>query len=360
MVQQHIQLGTSGTLMPSDVELHGVNAERAIEAIRARAARLALGQSRFDGRKLGLVAEGGAMRGIISCGAMLGLEELGMTSVFDHVYGASAGALNAAYFLAGQAAYAVSIYHQDLNNGRFFKPIWHSKLIDIDYLFDEIIARTKRLRVERVLDSESRLHVVVGDAATARALLIDPKSASVPLLTVLKASSAMPLLYNQRVLVDGRVCFDGGLINPIPIMDAIEDGCTDVLVLMTRPASYRELPPNRFETDLFNRRCACGNEALMDAFNRCHANANNLRELALGRKEFPAVNIVTICPAEGEPTIEWTERSPHRLKAAAIASARRTLEAFGFLCEEFVEVMRPFPYFSPCLQPLTGDRKIPA
>ena len=39
----------------------------------------------------------------------MGLEELGMTVAFDEVYGASAGAVNAAYFLAGQAAYATSL-----------------------------------------------------------------------------------------------------------------------------------------------------------------------------------------------------------------------------------------------------------
>jgi predicted patatin/cPLA2 family phospholipase len=347
MVQKYIPAAIGGTSVPTNVELHGLRPERALASIRGRAAQMALGEGRGDGRKLGLVAEGGAMRGIISCGAMLGLEELGLTAAFDHVYGASAGAVNSAYFLAGQAAYAVSIYHQDINNGRFFKSIWHRKVIDIDYLFDHIIARTRRLRVEKVMDSPTRLHVVVGDAGSAQAVLIDVSQSSVPLLTILKASSAMPLLYNQQVEVEGRGCFDGGFLNPLPILEAIEDGCTDILVLMTRPAEFREAPPRRFELDLFRRRCAFRNEALVEAFRQCHVHANSLRDLALGRSEDLKVNIATVCPDPAEPTIDWTERSAHILKSAAIASARRILEAFGHRCEEFVEVVRPFPYFSP-------------
>ena len=54
--------------------------------------------------KLGLVVEGGGMRGVISGGALIALERLGLTSAFDEVYGESAGAINACYFLAGEAA----------------------------------------------------------------------------------------------------------------------------------------------------------------------------------------------------------------------------------------------------------------
>jgi predicted patatin/cPLA2 family phospholipase len=211
-----------------------------------------------------------------------------------------------------------------------------------------------------VLESPTRLHVVVSDAMSARAVIIDVWRSSVPLLTILKASSAMPLLHNQHVEVEGRGCFDGGFLNPLPILEAIEDGCTDILVLMTRPAKHRELPPGWFEIDLFRRRCAQGNDALTEAFRRCYSNANHLRDIALGRSTNLNVNIATICPEPDEPTIEWTERSSRILKTAAIASARRVLETFGHPCEEFVEVVRPFPYSSPWPSPGTPDGKIAA
>ena len=90
------------------VSVYGVNPMRTIDLLRERARCLKEGREPADGRKVALIVECGAMRGVISCAALMALEELGMTDVFDEVYGASAGAVNAAYFLAGQAAYATT------------------------------------------------------------------------------------------------------------------------------------------------------------------------------------------------------------------------------------------------------------
>ena len=59
------------------------------------------------------------MRGVVSAGMVSALEELGLTHAFDAVYGSSAGAINAAYFLAGQARLGTTIYYEDINNARF-------------------------------------------------------------------------------------------------------------------------------------------------------------------------------------------------------------------------------------------------
>src|SRR5881397_626016 len=128
------------------VTVYGVNPSSAIDLLKERAYRLKEGREPSDDRKAALIVEGGAMRGVISCSALMALEELGMTDVFDEVYGASAGAVNAAYFLAGQAAYATSIYYQKINKTRILRRLWHRKLVDIDDLFDSVIAGNRPLR----------------------------------------------------------------------------------------------------------------------------------------------------------------------------------------------------------------------
>src|ERR1043165_8247618 len=137
--------------------VYGINPANAIGLLKERVAPVQRGIAPPDGRKIGLIVEGGAMRGVISCAALQGLEELGMTQVFDEVYGASAGAVNAAYFLAGQAGYATPIYYQKINNTRFIRRLWSRKIIDIDDLFDSIIAGDRPLRIDKVLASRSRL-----------------------------------------------------------------------------------------------------------------------------------------------------------------------------------------------------------
>ena len=327
-----------------DVTVYGVNPASTIDLLKERADCWRRGSPFSDGRKVALIVEGGAMRGVISCAALMGLEDLEMTHIFDEVYGASAGAVNAAYFLAGQAAFATTIYYQKINNTRFIRRLWHRTIVDIDGLFDSIIARDCALRVEKVLASRSRLFITIADARTGEAFLGLAQSSQTPLLTLLKASSAIPLLYNGLVDVDGRACLDGALTNPLPVHDAIASGCTDLLVLLTRPPSHRDCLPSLLEQQLFDMRCARGNTQLMNAFVRTYERENAVRDMALGRQPVPhSINIATLCPDDADPRIERTTRSTNLLKTAAIASAKRTLNAFGHDVEEFVEVLRPYP-----------------
>src|SRR4051794_6261965 len=129
----------------------GVNSANTIGLLKERAELVQRGIRPADGRKIGLIVEGGAMRGVISCAALQGLEELGMTHVFDEVYGASAGAVNAAYFLAGQAGYATTIYYQTINTTRFIRRMWHRQVVDLDELFESVVGRERPLHTDKVL-----------------------------------------------------------------------------------------------------------------------------------------------------------------------------------------------------------------
>ncbi len=323
---------------------YGVNPASTIDLLKQRALQRKHDRAIRDDRKVGLVVEGGAMRGVISCAALMALEELGMTEIFDEVYGGSAGAVNAAYFLAGQATYATTLYYQKINNTRFLRRFWHRKIIDIDDLFDSIIAGDRPLRIDKVLASRSQLFVTIADASSGEAFLGHAQSSRTPLLTLLKASTAMPLLYNGLVSIEGRSCFDGALMNPVPILEAIESGCTDLLILLTRPASFREGMPSRIERQIFDLRCARGNARLISAFCNTYVRENAVRDLSLGRQAVPdGINIATLCPDESDPRVERITRDTQVLKAAAISSAKRTLAAFGHIVEDFVEVLRPFP-----------------
>jgi len=65
--------------------VYGINPTGTIDLLKKRAALIKQGRKPADGRKVALIVEGGAMRGVISCAALMGLEELGMTEAFDEV-----------------------------------------------------------------------------------------------------------------------------------------------------------------------------------------------------------------------------------------------------------------------------------
>src|SRR6185436_13642937 len=63
---------------------------------------LAALRERPPGARVALVIEGGGMRGAVSGGMALALDELGLAQAFDAAYGSSAGTLNAMWLVSGR------------------------------------------------------------------------------------------------------------------------------------------------------------------------------------------------------------------------------------------------------------------
>jgi len=312
-------------------DLRGVNPEAAVSAILARAERRRSGDRSPDGRKLALVVEGGALRGVCSAGGVVALEHLGFTDLFDHVYGTSAGAMNASYFLAGQARLGIRVYYEDMNRREIVNPWRFWNILDLNRLFAESILGQKRLRLDAVLASRSKLFIAALEAESGAGMLFDAQALGQEekLLAALRASTAVPFLYRRPTLVDGRLCLDGGLVNSFPIADALAAGCTDVLVLLTRPHGYRRPPAGPFLRWLFNRLHARGNPLLARAFARRHEEDAAIRDLAFGRASAPAgANVATICTDDGEVVGRMTT-DRGLLRAAALAFGRKTLRVLG-------------------------------
>jgi predicted patatin/cPLA2 family phospholipase len=305
--------------MASSINLYGTRPQEAIDHILARADCPA--DKASDGRKLGLIIEGGAMRGVYSSGADIALEEAGLTGSFDAVYGSSAGALNAAYFLSGQAALGATIYYEDLNNTTFINYMRPTRILNLDYLFEDIIGHRKRLDVEAVLASPTRFHIALTDAESGEGRLVEAGAGEFDLLATLRASATHPLLSEPHLQIGAHRYFDGGLVKLLPLQDAIDHGCTDLLVILTRPASFVDPPPGLLLRQWFTWRCARGNEPMRQAGLAAHRLENAARDLALGRRAAPqGVNIAAICPDE-DLALSQTDRDGGRLRAGALRGA---------------------------------------
>ena len=309
--------------------LHGVNPGAVIAAIKERSTRWRAGSCEPDGHKLGLVIEGGAMRAVCSAGGALALAHLGFTDLFDEVYATSAGVMNASYFLSNQPELGISVYFDNCTTRHFMNPLRIWKMIDIDYLFDQVVSKDKRLDVNKILSSRTKLFVAVIDKRTGAGTVIDTKATHTPLLSVLKAATAIPVLYNRTVDIDGQPSLDGGLAIPFPIEQALANGCTDVLTLLTRPVSHYTDAPGWVSRRMFDLIFAHGNDSLNQAYALCHERSRAARDLAFGRGATPSgVNIATICTNEPE-TIQRTTSSRALLRSAAIDYGRKTLRIFG-------------------------------
>lgn len=211
------------------------------ELLRARLAR-GRGAPYDDGARIALAIEGGAMRGVISAGMVSGLEELGLTRAFDGVYGSSAGAINAAYFLAGQARLGTRIYYEDINTADFisFARTFRGRpVVNLGFLLDHVAAHRKRLDVQEVLSSPSSFTVIATDVERHTACALSGFDTASGLFSALRASSTMPVLAGHPCEHAGRRYLDASLSEPIPVPTAEADGYTHVLTLLTRSGVMR-------------------------------------------------------------------------------------------------------------------------
>ena len=192
----------------------------------------------------GLVVQGGGMRGTYSMASLMALEECGLGHAFDHVFGSSAGAINAAYMLAEQAKLAVTVYLDDISNKNFVDFFRIKKVVDIDFLVDQVLKKHKALNVQKVISSSSTLHIVLTDYLTSEEVILTNKDKNLDLMEAIRATAAMPILYNKVVPINGRGYIDGGLRDAVPLKRAIDIGCTDIVVVLTREPHFRRHAPN--------------------------------------------------------------------------------------------------------------------
>jgi len=185
------------------------------------------------------------MRGVISAGMLSALEDLGYLGSFDAVYGSSAGAINAAYFVAGQASLGTTIYYEDINNTAFIRlgrAAAGRPIVDLGYLLDDVARRRKRLDVDRVLGARTPLSVLATDVDRRASCVFGPFADDRELFSALRAGATMPVVAGAPFEHGGRRYLDASLSEPIPLPTAEARGHTHVLVLLTRGSEMRPQP----------------------------------------------------------------------------------------------------------------------
>ena len=210
------------------------------EVLRALAARCRTGSrpgARDDALRIALVIEGGGMRGVISAGMALALDELGLVPAFDAVYGASAGAITGAWLLSrpeglrgwAEPAYTkILIRRTALLRGR--------PVADVRALIEDLYQTTFPMDFAAVLASPVEFHPLATDAATGQSTDLRPLIGNpAELRLALRASAALPLLAGPPVEFAGRRFYDAGVSESVPYRTALTQGATHLLILRSRP-----------------------------------------------------------------------------------------------------------------------------
>jgi predicted patatin/cPLA2 family phospholipase len=290
-----------------------------LKALRNRREKGHTYESPADDFKIGLAVEGGGIRGVVSAAMLCALEELGLAGAFDTVYSASSGAINAAYFLAGNTWYPLSIYYDDLATRKFvdFRRALRSHILDLDYAFG-VVDQVKPLDYETAIKSPTRLHVAVTLVDELRTEAATDFSSKEDLRQALIASAWLPVAVRGTADFRGRRALDGGVLTPHPFRLALEDGCTHVLSLSTRPIqppSERLSLSQRYGGQHLNRIRSGLGTGYLEAVKAYRGERRMLQRRMTDPGEPPYV--LDIAPPPWMPQVKRQELDPGRILAGA-------------------------------------------
>ncbi|MBT0028729.1 patatin family protein [Vibrio alginolyticus] len=256
-----------------------------------------------------LIVEGGAMRGVFSCGILdhfLASE----FSPFDSFWGVSAGASNLAAYLAKMPGRNLKIYLDYSLRKEFISPsqlLRGGDMMNLDWMWNVTL---EELGIDKsVLKADSRpffLGVTRQDNGQAEYHLPDVDD----LAETMKASSALPVLYRNGVSLNGIQYVDGGVSDALPVAEAIKRGAKKIMVLRSQPASYQK-PRGRFSA--LTRKMLKETPGLIEPMLTREVRYN--QTLALINNPPPGIEIIQVCPPETFK-LKRLSRSPAPLRHA--------------------------------------------
>lgn len=192
-------------------------------------------------QKVGLVLEGGGMRGLYTTGALDCLMDYQVA--VPYVVGVSAGACNGASYVSNQRGRSLRVNTEYVEDKRYVSLsnfIKTKSVFGMDFLFDEITYRLEPIDFDQLITSTCDFRIGVTNIVTGKAEYygkdcLDHDS------TVMRASSSIPM-FAPVVEYKGQKYLDGGTSDPIPVKKALEDGCDKLIIVLTREKGFVRLP----------------------------------------------------------------------------------------------------------------------
>ncbi|WP_198083589.1 patatin-like phospholipase family protein [Variovorax sp. E3] len=196
--------------------------------------------------RIAFVFAGGGSLGAVEVGM---LRELVQARVMpDLVVGASAGAINAAFFAGAPDARGVAALQALWCNirRRDVMPVSIASLLRVLVLHQEHLVHNGALRrlleqalpYRRIEDAQLALHVVASERVTGGEVVLSGG----PVVDAVLASTAIPGVF-PPVAIGGRELVDGGVCSNTPIAAAVRLGATDIIVLPAGFACALRSPP---------------------------------------------------------------------------------------------------------------------
>lgn len=200
--------------------------------------------------KVGLLLEGGAMRGLYTVGVLDVLMDNNIK--VDTIMGVSAGALFGVNFKSKQRQRALRYNLKYANDKRYMgmnSLLKTGNIMNKEFCFDIVPYELDIFDFKTFEESPEEFYAVVTNVETGKPeyIKIDDLDEK---MEYLRASGSMPFV-SKFVEIDGKKYLDGGTADSIPIEKMLEMGLDKIIVVLTRPIEYRKKKSNKIMPKLF-------------------------------------------------------------------------------------------------------------
>lgn len=192
------------------------------------------------GNDVGLVLEGGGMRGVFTSGVLDYFMDHDIQ--FPYVIGVSAGACNGLSYISNQRGRARLSNIELLEEYDYIniKNLFYKRnILDSDLLFYEFPEHIVPYDYESYFSSPMRFVMVTTNCLTGEANYFEEKKDKKRVIDIVKASSSLPFV-SPVTYVDDIPMLDGGIVDSIPLEQAVKEGFQKNVVVLTRPKGYRK------------------------------------------------------------------------------------------------------------------------
>lgn len=190
----------------------------------------------------GLVLEGGGSRGVYTAGVIRYLME--QEIYLPYIIGVSAGACNGSSYVSRQLDRNRAVNIDYIDHPEYLSLrnlIKKRQLFGMDFLFDSLPNQIEPYDFEAFYQAKEEFVIGTTDCMTGEAVFYKRKDYQKDILTVIRASSSLPLIA-PVVPYEGRLLMDGGISDPIPLKQSEKDGNQKNVIVLTRNRGYSKKP----------------------------------------------------------------------------------------------------------------------
>ena len=189
--------------------------------------------------KVGMVLEGGSMRGIFTTGVLDVMLENNIE--VDGIIGVSAGALFGVNYFSKQKGRAIRYNKRYFGDKRYISPhslLTTGNLVNKEFTFYKLTKELDPLDNETFMKSNKDFYITTTNIETGQAEYLKITNVYEQ-LEEFRATSALPFA-SEIIEINNKKYLDGGISDSIPLDKCLELGYDKIIVILTQPKGFKK------------------------------------------------------------------------------------------------------------------------